>query len=388
MAVGLGGRNFDSEPLSLAGKRVASWQAPLKAEVTGKALKVRVPVGLKAGQQFVAGIPSYGQMLVTVPKGAAGGQVVSFNLGLKVPATGTEIRTDQKEVIKNRQYWASFYSRANLKSEIEANKKQAEAKKKGSEVALEVAFNREKATSVLAARNSLLKGKVQAAPRAAHLVSSSEGAKAASAVSETAKKEASEEYKKLTRSIPSRSTAGAAAARTESAKVVKTAASAGRSIEIRGGAVLMADAVPEMHTDHLRIADKNLNMLAIHILQHGATMPESKMADLLMDWRNSPDTMSGILRETAQATLAKDYHIVTMLAPRKDTQLAKMLDVQILSGSEDESSLCGNKDIIITKFDDLLKKLLGQENAINAELAGVCLHPSLLPLPQTVTLLS
>jgi hypothetical protein len=74
-----------------------------------------------------------------------------------------------------------------------------------------------------------------------------------------------------------------------------------------------------------------------------------------------------------------------MLAPRKDTQLAKMLDVQILSGSEDESSLCGNKDIIITKFDDLLKKLLGQENAINAELAGVCLHPSLLPLPQTVS---
>jgi hypothetical protein len=211
-------------------------------------------------------------------------------------------------------------------------------------------------------------------------------------VSEAAKKEASdraqvlaEEYKKLTRSIPSRSTAGAAAARTESAKVVKTAASAGRSIEIRGGAVLKADAVPEMHTDHLRIADKNLNMLAIHILQHGATMLESKMADLLMDWRNNPDTVSGVLRETAQATLAKDYHIVTMLAPRKDTQLAKMLDVQILSGSEDDSSLCGNKDIIITKFDDLLKKLMGQENAINAELAGVCLHPSLLPLPQTVS---
>jgi hypothetical protein len=94
VAVGLGGRNSDSEPLSLAGKRVASWQAPkpLKAEVTGKVFKVRVPMGSNAGQQFVAGIPSYGQMLVTVPKGAAVGQVVSFNLGLKVPATGSEIK--------------------------------------------------------------------------------------------------------------------------------------------------------------------------------------------------------------------------------------------------------------------------------------------------------
>jgi hypothetical protein len=55
------------------------------AEEPAKAFEVRVPAGLKAGQQFVAGIPSYGQMLVTVPKGAAGGQVV----GLKVPVTGT-----------------------------------------------------------------------------------------------------------------------------------------------------------------------------------------------------------------------------------------------------------------------------------------------------------
>jgi hypothetical protein len=236
-------------------------------------------------------------------------------------------------------------------------------------VALEVAFGgHQKATSVLAPKNRLLKVQVQAGPRAAHLVSSSEGAKAAAPVSEAAIKEASEraqvlaeEHKKLTRSIPSGSTAlGAAATRTESAKVVKTAASAGRSIDC----------------------------IAIHILQHGATMPESKMADLLMDWRNNPDTVSGVLRETAQATLGRDHHIVTMLAPRKDTQLATMLDVQMLSGSEDQgnASLCGKKDIIITKFDDLLKKLMGQENAINAELAAVCLHPSLLPLPQTVTL--
>lgn len=372
MAVGLGGRNSDSEPLSLAAKRVASlpkgWQAPKPAEAPAKAFKVRVPAGLKAGQQFEAGNPSYGQMLVTVPKSAAGGQVVVFH----VPAMGTEI--------KDRQYWASFYSRASrkseIKSEIKVKNKQAEANKKlGSEVALE-------ATLVLAAKASLLKAKVHSGPRAAHLVSSSEGAKAAAPVSEAAKKEASErahvlaeEYKKLARSFPSERTVA------ESAKVVNVAALAGRSIEMRGTAVrgkLMADAVPDMHTDHLRIADKNLNMLAIHILQHGATMPESKMADLLMDWRNSPDTMSGILRETAQATLARDHHIVTMLAPTKDTQLSKMLDVQMLPDSEDrgDASLCGKKDIIITKFDDLLKKLMGQENAINAELAAVCLPPS------------
>jgi hypothetical protein len=369
VAVGLGGQNSDSEPLSLVAKRVASLLKGWQAEAPAKAFKVRVPAGLKSGQQFEAGNPSYGQMLVTVPKGAAEGQVVVF----QVPAMGTEI--------KDRQYWASFYSRANrkseIKSEIKVKNKQAEANKKlGSEVALE------KATSVLAAKASLLKAKVHSGPRAAHLVSSSEGVKAAAPVSEAAKKEFSEhahvlaeEYNNLSLSIPSARTVA------ESAKVVKAAASAGRSIEMRGNAVrgkLMADAVPDMHTDHLRIADKNLNMLAIHILQHGATMPESKMADLLMDWRNSPDTMSGILRETAQATLARDHHIVTMLAPKKDTQLSKMLDIQMLPDSEDrgDASLCGKKDIIITKFDDLLKKLMGQENAINAELAAVCLPPS------------
>jgi len=33
-----------------------------------------------------------------------------------------------------------------------------------------------------------------------------------------------------------------------------------------------------VRTDRLKIADRNLNMLAIHILQHGATMPEAKVS--------------------------------------------------------------------------------------------------------------
>ena len=44
--------------------------------------------------------------------------------------------------------------------------------------------------------------------------------------------------------------------------------------------VLAAKSVGEdgTRTNHLKIADKNLNMLAIHILQHGATMPEAKVS--------------------------------------------------------------------------------------------------------------
>ena len=46
--------------------------------------EVRVPAGLKAGEQFLADVAEGGQMLVTVPKGAAGGQVVEIEARVAV----------------------------------------------------------------------------------------------------------------------------------------------------------------------------------------------------------------------------------------------------------------------------------------------------------------
>jgi hypothetical protein len=53
------------------------------AEEPVKAFEVRVPAGLQAGQQFVADIPSYGRMLVTVPKGAK----AETNIEIQVPTS-------------------------------------------------------------------------------------------------------------------------------------------------------------------------------------------------------------------------------------------------------------------------------------------------------------
>ena len=43
---------------------------------------VQVPKGLRAGQQFIAEVPAFGRMLVTVPAGAVGGQLVAIQVAL------------------------------------------------------------------------------------------------------------------------------------------------------------------------------------------------------------------------------------------------------------------------------------------------------------------
>lgn len=129
------------------------------------------------------------------------------------------------------------------------------------------------------------------------------------------------------------------------------------------------------HVNVMHKADRDLDLLAVHMLQNGATMPETKMAKLLQDWRNSPNSIMGTLRETAQATLlAKSGHAmpsnpITMLAPVQDAQLIKMLDVQMLPGGD--ASLCGKRQLIIDKFDALLKKLGGEELSIKIQLGEV-----------------
>jgi len=123
----------------------------------------------------------------------------------------------------------------------------------------------------------------------------------------------------------------------------------------------------------LKSADTKLDLLAIHMLQHGVSMPEAKMSALFQDWRNDPDTIMGTIRETAQATLtskASPDGTTSMLAPIKDKELSEMLRIQVLPG-EGDSGLCAKKQVIIDKFDQLLKKLGGEELSLKIELGEV-----------------
>ena len=109
------------------------------------------------------------------------------------------------------------------------------------------------------------------------------------------------------------------------------------------------------------------------MLQHGVSMPEAKMSALFQDWRNDPDTIMGTIRETAQATLtskASPDGTTSMLAPIKDKELSEMLRIQVLPG-EGDSGLCAKKQVIIDKFDQLLKKLGGEELSLKIELGEV-----------------
>jgi len=135
-------------------------------------------------------------------------------------------------------------------------------------------------------------------------------------------------------------------------------------------------AAEKSKTSHLKTADKDLDLLAVHILQHGNSMTEAKMAKLLQDWRNDPNTVMGTLRETAQATLmSKAGHKtpggITMLAPVQDKQLSNMLEEQLREGARGDDALCGKRQLIIDKFDALLKKLGGEELSLKIELGQV-----------------
>lgn len=62
------------------------------------AFGVVVPVGLKAGQRFIAQIPGHGQELVTVPPHVKGGEQVAIN----IPATGRKA-AHAKPALKKKQ---------------------------------------------------------------------------------------------------------------------------------------------------------------------------------------------------------------------------------------------------------------------------------------------
>ena len=64
--------------------------------IPAESLEVRIPAGLKAGQKFLADVPAGGQMLVTVPEGASGGQAVVIHAPVRRRAGGATVKAVRK----------------------------------------------------------------------------------------------------------------------------------------------------------------------------------------------------------------------------------------------------------------------------------------------------
>jgi len=107
----------------------------------------------------------------------------------------------------------------------------------------------------------------------------------------------------------------------------------------------------------LAMQDPNsaLNKLALEFLRDGAKMPEKDMMKKLEQWHDSPSTL-----------LANNAHgaRVQMLSESSGDGL-------FTSALAEDSLLCKKKDIIIEKFDQLLKKLGGEELAANITMGKV-----------------
>ena len=70
-----------STPATLQAPTVQLSQLPSKPSSTKDApYAVQVPKGLRSGQQFIAEVPAFGRMLVTVPPGAVAGQLVAIQV--------------------------------------------------------------------------------------------------------------------------------------------------------------------------------------------------------------------------------------------------------------------------------------------------------------------
>jgi hypothetical protein len=112
-----------------------------------------------------------------------------------------------------------------------------------------------------------------------------------------------------------------------------------------------------MKQEGLAMQDPNnaLNKLALEFLRDGAKMPEKEMMKKLEQWHDSPSTL-----------LAGGPHgaRVQMLSQNSDGGL-------FTSALAEDSLLCKKKDIIIEKFDQLLKKLGGEELAANITMGRV-----------------
>jgi hypothetical protein len=95
--------------------------------------------------------------------------------------------------------------------------------------------------------------------------------------------------------------------------------------------------------------DERLGNLVSEMAAHGDTMSITDMEERLEEWRHNPDTI-----------LDMPTHARTQMLANMDNSV-----MFHTTGLADDSTLCAKKDIIIAKFDALLKKLGGEELAMN-----------------------
>jgi len=149
----------------------------------------------------------------------------------------------------------------------------------------------------------------------------------------------------------SRATRVAAAAAVMVLACTAVVALVGMSTEQQRGASLLA-MTPSQTLDHL----------ALMFLKHGATMSVKDMEAKLDAWHNNPSTLLDV-----------DQHVQGMrtqmlaLGPKSKGDTFSTA----LEGEGGTSVLCKKKDLIIEKFDELLKKLQGEELSANITMGKV-----------------
>jgi len=119
---------------------------------------------------------------------------------------------------------------------------------------------------------------------------------------------------------------------------------------------LLGSATEQKHASLLAVTpDQSLDVLALQFLKHGATMSVKDMEHKLNAWHNSPATLLDMPKDVGAGRTQ-----MLALGPRASGESFG----QALDGAG-ASLLCQKKDLIIDKFDELLKKLGGEELSAN-----------------------
>jgi hypothetical protein len=101
--------------------------------------------------------------------------------------------------------------------------------------------------------------------------------------------------------------------------------------------------------DYVVSPEDRLSSMVTDMALHANTMSLKDMEDRLEEWRNDPNTILGLPQPARTQMLA-------------DVGSSMMVHTSTLA---DDSTLCAKKDRIINLFDQLLKKLGGEELALN-----------------------
>jgi len=156
--------------------------------------------------------------------------------------------------------------------------------------------------------------------------------------------------------------AGGAVNRSRVARVVSAA-----SVMMFACAALVAllgSATEQKHASLLVAVtpDQSLDQLALQFLKHGATMSVKNMETKLSAWHNNPSTLLDLNSESSVGRTQ-----MLALGPKSRGESFS----SALAEDGGTSLLCQKKDLIISKFDELLKKLGGEELSANITMGKV-----------------